>query len=123
MSLRGVRGATVVTADEKEQVIAETEILLQEMLDKNNIHPDDIASIFFSVTPDITSEFPAVAARKLGIYDAALLCLNEIPIDGSLPFCIRILIHVNSNLNQADMKHIYLKAAESLRPDHVKKHD
>lgn len=121
MALRGIRGATVVEENNSSQIVAETKHLLSELLTQNNLIIDDIATIFFTVTQDITAEFPAVAARELGLTSTPLLCMTEIPVPNSLPLCIRILIHVNSERPQSEMIHLYLKAAEQLRPDTSRK--
>ena len=115
--LRGVRGATVAEDNTREAILRATEELLKKMVEANRIQTEDIASIFFSVTHDLNAEFPAVAARNLGMSQVPLLCLNEIPVAGSLPKCIRLLIHANVDLAQNDVRHIYLHAAAQLRPD------
>jgi len=117
MSIRGIRGAITAETNTKESILSNTEELLSDLLKLNDVNTDDIASIFFSVTTDLTAEFPAIAARKLGLKDTPLLCLTEIPVPGSLSRCIRILIQVNSEKPQAEMKHLYLKEAVSLRPE------
>lgn len=117
MAVRGVRGATVATANTREDILMETRLLLSEMLAANGINPADIASIFFSLTHDLNAEFPAIAARELGLLDAPLLCMNELDIPGSLEKCIRILIHWNTEIPAADIQHLYLKEAVKLRPD------
>ncbi len=117
MAIRGLRGATSVKANTKDDILTETRRLLQMLCDKNELDLDDIASIFFSVTDDLNAEFPAVAAREMGFVYTPLFCMKEIPVTGSLPLCIRILIHVNTEKSQKDMIPIYMNAAESLRPD------
>lgn len=120
MALRGIRGAITCEANDKAAIVASTKELLQDMMAHNAIVQDDIASIFFSVTDDLDAEFPAVAARQLGFSHTPLLCLNEIPVVGSLASCIRILLHVNTQLAQVEMTHSYLKGATVLRPDVVR---
>lgn len=117
MLLRGVRGAITIEDDNSQEVIKATQELLEQMLKQNGIEIDHIASIFFSVTPDIISDFPAKAARFLGLTDTPLLCLTEIPVTGALKNCIRILIHWNTSKSQKDIVPIYLKGAIALRPD------
>jgi len=117
MGLRGIRGATVADSNTTRDIVFETKTLLSHLIEKNKIDIEDIASVFFSVTPDLNAEFPAVAARELGLNFTPLLCVNEIAVPHGLPRCIRILIHVNSSKSQKEMIHLYLKAAESLRPD------
>ncbi len=117
MSTRGVRGATSVTENTKDEIVSRTEELIRVMLKKNSINVEDIASAIFSVTDDVNAEFPAVAARKLGWIYTPLLCTREIPVKGGLQGCIRVLLHVNSSLRQDEIKHIYLYEAKKLRPD------
>ena len=121
MYLRGVRGATVSVDNTKEAIIESTKELLTVIINQNNIQIEDISSIFFSLTKDLDAEFPAVAARQLGLSNTPLLCLNEIDVPGSLQKCVRILCHVNTETPQSEIKHVYLKEAQSLRPDTVEK--
>ena len=118
--LRGIRGATVAEANTREAILAATDELLKEVLAVNCLPVEQIASVFFSVTRDLDAEFPAVAARKLGLSNTPLLCLNEIPVPSSLSRCIRILIHANLDIPQNAVKHVYLREAASLRPDVVR---
>ena len=118
MSIRGVRGATVVTEDQPEYVLSATRDLLTCILEANPaMRAEDIASVFFTVTDDIQSVHPARAARQLGWDHVPMLCSQEIPVPGSLPLCIRVLLHWNTDLPQSDICHIYLGAASNLRPD------
>lgn len=121
MPIRGIRGATVVADNDATQIVSETKTLLDRLIKENHLQIEEIASIFFSVTTDLNAEFPAVAARELGLTATPLLCLTEIPVPNSLAKCIRILIQVNSEKAQSEMVHLYLKEAEQLRPDSVKK--
>ncbi len=117
MFLRGIRGATVSEENTKESILLETQILLEELIKTNAILPEDIATIFFSTTRDLNAEFPAVAARQMGLTSTPLLCLNEMNVPKSLKKCIRILLLVNTSKSQTKMKHVYLKEAVALRPD------
>jgi chorismate mutase len=117
MSIRGVRGATTAETNSKEAILEATRELLEQLLANNNIQQEDIASIFFSVTHDLNAEFPAIAARQIGLTQAPLLCLNEIDVPNSLERCVRILMHVNTPKPQTDIQHSYLKGAVVLRPD------
>jgi len=90
------------------------------MMAQNDIVVDHIASILFSLTTDLDAAFPALAARQMGLSDVPLLCMNEIPVPGALEQCIRILIHYNTDLTNAELHHVYLKEAVSLRPDHLR---
>lgn len=113
---RGIRGATTVENNDREEIVAATTELLQLLIERNDLHPDDIVSALFSMTEDLDAEFPAVAARKLGWVESALMCAREIPVPGSLSKCIRVLIHVNTSRSIAEIQHIYIKGAVTLRP-------
>jgi chorismate mutase len=117
MAMRGVRGATTVDSNEREEIIAKTGEMIQAVIERNNINVEDIASAIFSVTDDIDDEFPAVAARNIGWLYTPLLCTKEIPVKGSLQGCIRVLLHINSDLRQDEIIHVYLHGAKKLRPD------
>ncbi len=119
MNMRGIRGATTVDANTKEAILAATNELLSAILDANGVQTDDIASVFFSTTPDLNAEFPAVAARELGWSHVALMCAHEMAVPGSLPMCLRILMHVNTSKPQQQMRFVYLKGARVLRQDLV----
>ena len=114
---RGVRGATTVEQVDRESVLAATRELLAAMVRANGIDPVDVASAIFTTTPDITSVFPATAARQLGWLDVPLMCGHEMDVAGALPLCIRVMIHWNTEQPQTDIRHIYLRAARALRPD------
>lgn len=114
---RGVRGATTITTDTREDVLAATHELLLLMINANGIQANDVASAIFTTTPDIISEYPALAARKLGWVDVALLCGHEMNVPRGLKKCIRILIHWNTAKHPADIRHIYINGAANLRPD------
>lgn len=118
MTTRGIRGATTVSADEKEEVLSATQELLTFILEANpSLRTEDIASAVFTVTEDIVSAYPALAARQIGWDLVPMMCAREIPVPGSLPLCIRVLIHWNTELPQADIHHVYLRDAVKLRPD------
>ncbi len=117
MAMRGIRGATTVESNTKEEIIARSKELLEVLLEKNRIKVDDIASAIFSVTEDVNAEFPAVAARHLGWLHTPLFCTREIQVPGGLQSCIRVLLHVNSDREQKEMMHVYLYQAQKLRPD------
>ena len=114
---RGVRGATTVSEDSKEEILKATRQLLALMIRTNEIDSSDIASATFTVTSDLKSEFPALAARQMGWLDVPLLCGYEISVPGSLPRCIRILLLWNTTKSQAEIEHIYVRDAIKLRPD------
>lgn len=114
---RGVRGATTVTSDDKKQILEATKELLTDMISQNSINTEDLASAFFSMSPDLHSEFPAVAAREIGWVDVPLFCMQELEINGSLKNCIRVLLHWNTDKKNSEIKHSYLREATKLRPD------
>ncbi len=120
MPCRGVRGATTVESDSRDEILIETRNLLALMIRLNGIEPEDVASAIFSATRDLHSEFPALAARQLGWLEVPLLCTHEMEVAGALPFCIRILINWNTDKKQSDITHIYIKEARRLRPDQSK---
>ena len=118
--LRGIRGATTTERDEPELILAATEELLKEMLAANDLSDfEAIAAVFFTTTPDLCSTFPAEAARRLGMTAVPLMGAQEIPVPGRLPRAVRILIQVNTQKTQAEIKHVYLREAKRLRPDLV----
>lgn len=118
--LRGIRGATTVTEDHPELILEATRELLEAMLEANRIETfAEIASIFFTCTPDLRSTFPAEAARELGMNMVPLLCNQEIPVPNRLPLAVRVMMQVNTRLGQNEMQHIYLREARKLRPDLV----
>jgi len=120
MTIRGLRGATTVSADEPELVLHATRELLEAILDANfQMKPEDVASAIFTVTDDLASTFPAQAARQMGWELVPMLCAREIPVPDSLPRVIRVLVHWNTDLPQSEIKHVYLRDAVKLRPDLV----
>ena len=118
MPMRGVRGATTVNEDQADQLLPATQELLEAILAANpGMQTDEIASVLFTVTNDISSGFPALAARRIGWDSVPMVCAREIPVPGSLPLCIRVLLHWNTDLPQSSIRHIYLREAVRLRPD------
>jgi chorismate mutase len=115
MTVRGIRGAITVEKNSKEEIVSATKELLTEILKSNLFEIEEIAAIIFSATKDLDAEFPAVAARELGWNDTPLLCTNEIDVPGSQPRCLRVLLLVNTQLKQNEIKHVYLKEAVNLR--------
>ncbi|HAG99314.1 MAG TPA: chorismate mutase [Ktedonobacter sp.] len=116
MYCRGIRGATTVERNEREDILTATTELLQLLIQHNDLRAEDIASAIFTVTEDLDAEFPALAARQLGWTEVALLCTREIPVPNSLVKCIRILLHVNTTRSAAEMQHVYIRGAVNLRP-------
>lgn len=118
MAVRGIRGATSVTEDDPQQIHDATKELIQEILSRNQITDfDDIISAIFTTTSDLTAAFPAEAARHIGMSLVPLLCAQEIPVQGSMPLCIRVLLHVNTDRTPSTIEHVYLREAQKLRPD------
>jgi chorismate mutase len=116
--LRGVRGATTVAEDRSELVLEATRELLEAMLDLNGIDDfEPIAAIFFTSTPDLTSTFPAEAARALGMNRVPLICNQEIPVPGRVGRAVRVMLQLNTTKSQDDIVHVYLRGAKALRPD------
>ncbi|HWO94595.1 MAG TPA: chorismate mutase [Dehalococcoidia bacterium] len=115
---RGVRGATTVDENSREAIVEATVELLTAMVRENDLLADDVASAFFTTTPDINAEFPALAAREaLKWTNVAMLCGHEMSVPGSLPKCLRILLHANTEKRQDEIVHVYLKGARVLRSD------
>ena len=117
MPCRGIRGAATVEADSAPAILEATRQLLARLVEANSVDVADIASAIFTVTPDLRAAFPAQAARELGWQHVALLDAQEIPVPGSLPRCVRVLVHWNTATPQQEIRHIYLGEAASLRPD------
>ena len=115
--VRALRGAITVDEDEPQQIIDATGELLREMLTRNEASAGDLISLVFTSTPDLVSEFPAAAARTIGISEVPLLCAQEIPVPGGVPRCIRVLIHLYTERDYASLRHVYLRGARSLRTD------
>ena len=115
--LRAFRGATTVAGNDAGSITEATLELLEAVLARNELATDDIVSIVFTATPDLTAEFPAAAARALGLEDVPLLCAVEMDVHGALASCVRILLHAHSARRRADVRHVYLKGARGLRSD------
>lgn len=124
MSVRGIRGAITVEADCPEQIRAASRRLLETILALNpSLRPEDLVSAMFTLTPDLTSAFPAEAARELGWHHVPLLCAQEIAHPNGLPRCIRVLLHWNTSLPQHAIRHVYLEGAAALRPEFALQED
>jgi chorismate mutase len=118
MAVRGIRGATSARSDTRDDILQATRELLAEILRANSIDGfEEIVSILFTTTPDLTAVFPAEAAREMGMHAVPLLCASEIAVPGRLPRCVRLLMHLNTDKPAAAMVHVYLREAKSLRPD------
>jgi chorismate mutase len=117
MSLRAIRGAIQLDVDEREHLLTGTRELVVAVLEANRLPTDRLISILFSVTADLRSEFPAVAARELGLGDVPLLCTVEIDVPGALPRVVRLMAHAEMDVPRADVQHVYLRGAVALRQD------
>jgi chorismate mutase len=115
--LRALRGATTVAANDAGSIVAGTSQLLTTMIERNNVGLDDLVSVIFTTTPDLNAEFPAAAARALGIAHVPLLCAQEIEVPGDVTRCIRVLMHLYSDRDYASLRHVYLGEARQLRTD------
>jgi len=114
---RGVRGAITVDYNTRESLLRAARELLEAIIEANQIAPEDIASVFFTTTPDLNAEFPAVATRDLDWANVAMLCGHEMAVPHGLQQCLRVLIHWNTTRTAAEIRHVYLKGAQALRPD------
>ncbi len=124
MQVRGIRGATTIEEDTRENILAATEELLLAILKKNiGLKKEDIASVIFTVTEDLSAIFPPLAAREMGWSLVPMICAREIPVPNSTPKCIRVLLHWNTEKQQNEIKHIFLHRAKNLRPDLVEEEE
>ncbi|MGH2514760.1 MAG: chorismate mutase [Ktedonobacterales bacterium] len=114
---RGIRGATTAAANTREEILSATRELLERLVARNDVQPEDIAAIFFTVSDDLDAEYPALAARQLGWVESALLCAREIPVaEKRVERCVRVLLLVNTERTAAAIRHVYLREAVALRP-------
>jgi chorismate mutase len=114
---RGLRGAITVKSNDAQEILDATRLLLETMVRLNQIEPNDVASVYFTTTDDLSATYPALAAREMGWQDVALLCGHEMSVPDGLPRCIRILIHWNTTKTAQEVAHVYLREAVLLRPD------
>jgi chorismate mutase len=117
MAVRAIRGATQLDADDREHLLTSVDELIREVLSQNDVAGDDLISMILTATPDLHSEFPALAARQLGIGDVPLLCAQELDIEGAMPRVIRVMVHVESAKARDEIRHVYLRGAAALRRD------
>jgi chorismate mutase len=117
LMVRGLRGATTVDEDTVAQVTDRSQELMREIMAANGLVEDDIVSVLFTTTADVTSIFPATAIREIGFGAVPLLCAAEIAVPGSMPLCIRVLLHVHTTRSRDEMHHVYLHGAQGLRDD------
>lgn len=121
MAIRAIRGATTVPENTKEAIFDATQEVIRGIMSRNSIEADDIASLIFTVTPDLTAVFPAAAIRDMGICNIPLLDMAAPDIDGAMKMCIRVMVHINTNKTNDELNHVYLRGAAALRPDLTKK--
>ena len=118
--MRAIRGATTAASNTREAIFEASTEMLKEIIRLNNINQKDMVDIIFTVTPDLTAVFPAAAVREMGITDVPLLDMSAPDICGALKMCIRVMVHINTDMKNCDLKHVYLRGAKALRPDLVK---
>jgi chorismate mutase len=117
VAVRAIRGAVQVDADEREAILEGTAELVAEVMSRNDLTTDDVISVLFTVTPDLSAEFPALAARKTGFHAVPLMCATEIPVPGAMPRVVRLMAHVESSRPRSEIQHVYLRGAMALRLD------
>jgi len=117
VAVRAIRGAVQLEVDERDHLLGSVDELIREILSQNDLRTADLISMLFTATPDLHSEFPALAARRLGIGDVPLLCTQELDVQGAMPRVIRVMVHAETDLDKADVRHVYLRGAEALRRD------
>ena len=117
MAVRAVRGAVQVAGDDKAEILTATAELVTEVMTRNELSTDDVISVVFTATADLTSEFPALAARKLGFQEVPLLCAAEISVPGSMPRLVRLMMHIETDKPRSQVQHVYLRGAAALRMD------
>jgi chorismate mutase len=115
--LLALRGAITCDENTKAEIDAKTQLLVKEMLSRNDVTHDDVVSIIFTATDDLTATFPATGARALGLGDIPLLCMRELAVDGGMPRCIRVLMHLYTDRSREELRHVYLGDARTLRDD------
>jgi chorismate mutase len=117
VAVRAIRGAVQVDSDERQAILDGTTELVAEVMDRNGLTTDEVISVIFSATPDLSAEFPALAARKLGFQEVPLLCCSEIAVPGAMPRVVRLMMHVETDRDRSQVQHVYLRGAAALRLD------
>ena len=117
MTVRAIRGAVQIEADERDAILEGTAELVAEVMARNELTPGDVISVLFTATPDLTAEFPALAARKIGFHDVPLICATEISVPGAMPRVVRLMAHVETDRPRSAIQHVYLRGAAALRLD------
>jgi chorismate mutase len=116
-TIRAIRGAVQVETDDREAILEATAELVSEVMSRNDLTTDDVVSVLFTSTPDLTAEFPALAARKIGFHDVPLMCASEIDVPGAMPRVVRLMAHVSTEKPRSEIQHVYLRGAQALRLD------
>lgn len=119
MTLRGIRGATCLTADDADEMRDAVQELLREIVERNGLDEEHLVSIVLTGTPDLTCAFPAAGAREYGLVDVPLLCAQEMNVAGALPLTVRVLVHADLDRPRSEIQHVYLRGSEVLRQDLV----
>lgn len=117
LTVRAIRGAIQLDAVDRDAILEGTAELVNAVMTRNDLTPDDVISVLFTVTPDLTAEFPALAARKTGFHAVPLMCATEIPVPGAMPRVVRLMAHVETGRPRAEIQHVYLRGAAALRLD------
>ena len=117
MQVRAIRGAVQIDADDRQEILDGTSELVTAVMSRNSLSTDDVISVIFTATPDLTAEFPALAARKLGFQEVPLLCASEIDVPGAMPHVVRLMMHVETVKSRSALQHVYLHGATALRLD------
>lgn len=115
--VRALRGATTLDVDDRDQLVERTQELIHALFDRNGLVEDDLVSIVFTATEDISSGFPALAAREAGFVHTPLLCARELEVEGGIPRCVRVLVHAYTTRSKDELRHVYLHDARQLRQD------
>jgi chorismate mutase len=118
-TIRAIRGAIQVDADDSAQISEATKELVAAVLNRNGLDTDEIISMLFTMTPDLRSEFPALGARQVGLHDVPVMCATEIAVPHGMARVIRVMAHIESTLSRSEIQHVYLRGATALRPDLV----
>ena len=117
MAVRAVRGAVQISGNDRDEILAGTTELVTEVMRRNELSTDDVISVLFTATPDLTAEFPALAARKLGFQEVPLLCASELDVPAAMPRVVRLMMHIETSKPRSALQHVYLRGAVALRLD------
>jgi len=117
VAVRAVRGAVQISGNDRDEILAGTTELVTEVMSRNELSTDDVISVLFTATPDLTAEFPALAARKLGFQEVPLLCASELDVPAAMPRVVRLMMHIETSKPRSALQHVYLRGASALRLD------